>query len=71
MLSRTNGNPDLKPEEADTTGIGVVLSPRFLPGFTMSVDYYKIDVEDSIATLGSRQIIDGCYLRSQQRMCAR
>jgi outer membrane receptor protein involved in Fe transport len=70
MQSRTNGNPDLKPEQADTTGIGVVLSPRFLPGFTMSVDYYKIDVEDSIATLGSRQIIDGCYLRSQQDLCS-
>ncbi|WP_175597322.1 TonB-dependent receptor plug domain-containing protein [Peristeroidobacter soli] len=70
MLSRTNGNPDLKPEQADTTGIGVVLSPRFLPGFTMSVDYYKIDVEDSIATLGSRQIIDGCYLRSQADLCS-
>ena len=70
MLSRTNGNPDLKPEEADTTGIGVVLSPRFLPGFTMSVDYYKIDVEDAIATLGSRQIIDGCYLRAQADLCS-
>lgn len=70
MRSRTNGNPDLKPEQADTTGIGVVLSPRFLPGFTMSVDYYKIDVEDAIATLGSRQIIDGCYLRSQGDLCS-
>lgn len=70
MLSRTNGNPDLTPEEADTTGIGVVLSPRFLPGFTMSVDYYKIEVDDSIATLNSRQIIDGCYLQNQQDLCS-
>lgn len=70
MLSRTNGNPDLKPEQADTTGLGFVLSPRFLPGFTMSVDYYKIDVEDSIATLGSRQIIDGCYLQNNADLCS-
>jgi outer membrane receptor protein involved in Fe transport len=69
MQSRTVGNPDLKPEQADTTGIGVVLSPRFLSGFTMSVDYYKIEVEDSIATLNSRQILDGCYLQGQTDYC--
>jgi outer membrane receptor protein involved in Fe transport len=69
MLSRTNGNPDLDPEKADTTGVGVVLSPRFLPGFTMSVDYYKIEVEDAITTLNSRQIIDACYLANIQESC--
>lgn len=69
MLSRTNGNPELDPEKADTTGIGVVLSPRFIPGFTMSVDYYKIEVEDAITTLNSRQIIDACYLASNQASC--
>ena len=38
ITSTTTGNPNLVPEEADTTGLGVVFSPRFIPGFTMSVD---------------------------------
>ncbi|MHB1205420.1 MAG: TonB-dependent receptor plug domain-containing protein [Rhodospirillaceae bacterium] len=42
------GNPNLKPEKADTIGLGVVLQPSFFPGFTASVDYWKIDVKDII-----------------------
>ena len=61
MLSRTSGNRDLKPEEADTTGIGVVFSPRFLPGFQMSVDYYKIEIDGAIATLGTTAILNRCF----------
>ncbi len=42
------GNPLLKPEKADTIGLGVVMQPSFFPGFTASVDYWKIDVKDII-----------------------
>ncbi|MBX7199408.1 MAG: TonB-dependent receptor [Rhodospirillaceae bacterium] len=42
------GNPLLKPEKADTIGLGVVMAPQFFPGFTASVDYWKIDVKDII-----------------------
>jgi outer membrane receptor protein involved in Fe transport len=58
--SLTSGNRNLKPEEADTTGLGVVLSPRFLPGFTMSIDYYKIDITGAIATFSSQDILNQC-----------
>jgi iron complex outermembrane receptor protein len=42
------GNPTLKPESADTYGAGVVLTPRFMPGFSLSVDYFKIKVNNAI-----------------------
>ena len=61
MLSVTSGNIDLKPEEADTTGIGVVFSPRFLPGFQASVDYYKIEIDGAMSTLSVASILNGCY----------
>ncbi|HWK73618.1 MAG TPA: TonB-dependent receptor [Povalibacter sp.] len=59
--SRTTGNPDLVPEEAETTGVGVVLTPRFIPGFALSVDYYSIDIDGAIASLGSQENINRCF----------
>jgi len=56
----TGGNINLEPEAADTLTFGVVVDP--LPGLTFSVDYWKIDIEDTIATLGARLIIDQCAL---------
>ena len=70
MQSQTIGNRNLKPEEADTTGLGVVLTPRFMPGFTMSVDYYKIEVDGTIAVRSSREIIENCYQRNIAQMCS-
>src|SRR5690606_36652992 len=32
------GNPELKPEKADTSAIGVVYSPSFIPGLSASLD---------------------------------
>jgi iron complex outermembrane receptor protein len=36
------GNPDLKPEETTNWTAGIVYSPKFVPGFTMTVDWYQI-----------------------------
>jgi outer membrane receptor protein involved in Fe transport len=58
--SLTRGNPNLKPEEADTTGFGVVMAPRFLPGFQMAIDYYNIDVSGSVQAPGGQKVIDLC-----------
>ena len=55
------GNPDLKPEKADTLTAGAVVRPRFLPGFSGSVDYYDIKIRDVIATLGAPTLAQGCF----------
>jgi outer membrane receptor protein involved in Fe transport len=57
----TSGNANLKPEKAKTLTIGGVLTPSFFPGFSLSVDYYKIKVTGLIDTLSSQQIITNCY----------
>jgi outer membrane receptor protein involved in Fe transport len=44
------GNPNLDPETADTTAVGVVVQPSFVPGLQFSVDYYDISVADAIST---------------------
>src|SRR5439155_24680831 len=35
------GNAGLKPEVAHSVTVGMVLTPDFIPGFTMSVDYFQ------------------------------
>lgn len=36
------GNPLLQPENTDAYTAGIVLTPRWVPGFTMTVDFYQI-----------------------------
>ncbi|HET8750018.1 MAG TPA: TonB-dependent receptor, partial [Sphingomicrobium sp.] len=59
------GNPDLKPEKADTLTAGAVVHPAFLPGFSASVDYYDIRIRDAIATLGAPTLAQGCFAGNQ------
>jgi outer membrane receptor protein involved in Fe transport len=54
-------SPDLKPEEADTLTLGAVFSPRFLPGLSLSADYYDIKIGGAIASFPAQQVIDNCF----------
>jgi outer membrane receptor protein involved in Fe transport len=55
------GNLNLDPEQADTLGVGVVYQPGLAPGLSMSVDYYRIDVDKAIATIQQQAIVDRCF----------
>ena len=46
----TGGNPNLKPEVADTYSGGFVFQPSFLPGLNVTVDYFNIFVANVIST---------------------
>lgn len=61
ILRPTVGNVALKPEIADSLGLGVVYRPSFIPGFTASIDYYDIEIGDAIATINQQQVIDRCF----------
>ena len=54
-------SPTLSPEKADTTTAGIVLSPGFLPGLNISVDYYNIKIDGAISTFAPQQLLDGCF----------
>ncbi|MEO5867658.1 MAG: TonB-dependent receptor [Sphingomonas sp.] len=60
------GNPNLKPEIANSWTVGAVLTPRFLPGFNFSVDYWRIKITDAISSFGAQDIINLCSLGNQQ-----
>jgi outer membrane receptor protein involved in Fe transport len=57
----SGGNPNLQEETATTFTVGAVVQPRFIPGLTVSADYYSIEIEDAIQTVTSQDIVDTCY----------
>ncbi len=60
----TGGNPGLQPERALSKTFGVVFSPRFVPRFRMSIDYYKIKIDDAIATYTQQKTVDNCKIEA-------
>lgn len=57
----TGGNPDLREEKADTFTVGAILQPRFLPGFSATVDFYSISIEDAIDAPNLQEIVNACF----------
>ena len=58
---QSGGNPNLKEETSDSYTVGAVIQPRFLPGFSLTVDYYNITVNDVITSLSAQSVINACY----------
>lgn len=56
----TEGNSKLKPEEATTTSAGFVVTPTWLPGFNLSLDYYDIDLKKAITSFSAATILARC-----------
>ncbi len=52
------GNPNVREEQADTFTLGVVMD--FLNDWTLTVDYYTIEIEDMIALIGPDTVYETC-----------
>ncbi len=57
----TSGNTSLKPEEANTLSFGAVLTPTFIPGLTLTLDYYNIKIEKYINGVNPNVTLSACY----------
>jgi len=57
----SGGNPNLMEESAETITYGFVWQPSFLDGFSLTADYWQIEIEDAIQSVSSQDIVDGCY----------
>ena len=55
------GNANLTPERSISRTAGFVYNPTSLPGFDLSMDYYKIELLRAVATIGPQTILNGCY----------
>lgn len=60
LNSVTVGNPNLTPEIGDTLTVGAVAKPAFLPGLSLSVDYYDIKIRDAMVARTLPDVLAGC-----------
>ena len=52
----SGGNSKLQPEVARTFTGGVVLTPDFFPGFTASLDYYRVRLHNAIGQISGTNV---------------
>ncbi|WP_425998617.1 TonB-dependent receptor domain-containing protein [Caulobacter sp. DWR1-3-2b1] len=59
----TGGNPNLAPEEGKTITYGFAYTPSWLPNFSITGDYFSIEITDAIASFGgsASNVMNVCY----------
>lgn len=62
VLTGVGGNPNVKPEEADTFTFGIVLEPEFAEGLTATIDYFDIKIDNAINAVDGSDQLRLCYL---------
>lgn len=67
----TGGNPALRPETARSRTAGLVWSPPAAPGFDLSLDWYRIHIEDAIARAFEADLLRFCANQGVPEACAR
>jgi iron complex outermembrane receptor protein len=67
--TQVGGNLGLKPETADTITAGGVLTPRFIPGLLLSVDYFNIKVKNLIGTVPATLTLSQCLNSGSEFYC--
>jgi outer membrane receptor protein involved in Fe transport len=65
------GSLALVPETADSYTIGFVLQPRFLEGFSLTLDYFNIKVEDVISTIPPTVTLNQCLETGNPEFCSK
>ncbi|OYU76398.1 MAG: hypothetical protein CFE32_10385 [Alphaproteobacteria bacterium PA3] len=64
------GGEAIKPESGETFTYGFVFTPQFIPGLSVVVDYYNIQIDDAIGSITPIQLMDSCYLVLQDASSA-
>ena len=61
VVNATGGNALLGPETSETFTAGIVYRPSFVEGLQMSVDYYEVEIDGAVGTLGSAGTLERCF----------
>ncbi|MCG8464366.1 MAG: TonB-dependent receptor [Xanthomonadales bacterium] len=69
VRSRVGGNPDLRPETGETYTIGIAWSPEFIPGFSLTADYWDVDLNDAITTIAAGNVVSQCVVEGNLDQC--
>ncbi len=61
VFGPNTGNQNLQEETADTFTLGAVITPAFLPSFSLIIDYYNISLSGAIGSVTTQLTTDLCY----------
>ncbi|PKM18959.1 MAG: TonB-dependent receptor [Gammaproteobacteria bacterium HGW-Gammaproteobacteria-15] len=56
------GNPEIKPEQAVSSTLGLVYTPSYLKGFDVTLDYYTIEITDAVSQIQPAAALKNCYI---------
>jgi len=62
-------NADLQPETAKNYTLGFVYSPSYVQGLDISLDWWKIELKDSISSPSANYILEQCYEKGVTAYC--
>jgi outer membrane receptor protein involved in Fe transport len=65
-----SGNTALSPETADTYTAGVLLKPRWVPGLSISADYFDIKVKNLVGIVPYQFILNNCATTGDPATCS-
>ncbi len=57
VVSFRSGARSLRPEDSESINLGVVLEPKFIPGLTLTADYWRVKQTDLVGTFGDDNAI--------------
>jgi len=69
IRSLFGSSPLLQPEQGQNQTLGIVYSPSFADGLEVSLDYWKIELEDAISSFSPQFIVNRCYRSLDPSFC--
>ncbi len=57
----TGGNPLLEEEKSTSWTVGAVVEPGFIPGLSLTADYWNYVITNAIQAVAADDIVAGCY----------
>ncbi len=59
----------LKPEVGKSYDFGVVYDPEWIEGLSLSADWWRINLSDTITTVSAQTVLNQCYANSASAFC--
>ncbi|HEX6259067.1 MAG TPA: TonB-dependent receptor [Woeseiaceae bacterium] len=56
-VSYRTGTETLEPEDSESINLGIVVEPTFIPGLTLTADYWRVKQEGLVGTFGDQNAI--------------
>lgn len=70
LLAKVGGNANLDAEQGETLTAGIVWQPTFGDlEMAFTLDYWSVELEDGITSLGVQFILNDCYVRGNAGAC--